>query len=56
MKKYFLNLHYHYVLTKNKFTNYLQISIDDIAFKKKTNPFWSVGALKRDNQFVIFTT
>ena len=24
-------------------------SIDDIAFKKKTNAFWSVGALKRDN-------
>ena len=30
--------------------------IDDIAFKKKINAFWSVGALKRDNQFVIFTT
>ena len=31
-------------------------SIDDIAFKNKSNAFWSVGVLNRDNQFVIFTT
>ena len=34
----------------------INCTIDEIAFKKKTNAFWLVGALKRDNQFVIFTT
>ena len=32
------------------------LQIDDATSKIKQISFWSVGALKRDNQFVIFTT
>ena len=29
--------------------------IDDIAFKKKANAFWSVGALQGDDRLVSYT-
>ena len=44
---------YTYFITSFSF---YQLPIDDIVFKKKTNAFWLMEALKRDNQFVMFTT